>query len=275
MGFSLELRYHICLQPIELPVFNPVALELLQLLADHEVDINEVIETINKDPGLSIQILRMANSSAYAGRYKSETIKDSVNRLGARQITSLAMAASQAALHTSEIPFVGNVMQGLWLHSHSCALGCRSLAIRSGHREMADQAYLAGLLHDIGKLYLLKALEQISLNRETGFELDQETLLDVFSYMHVEQGFRIMDHWGIPPLYSAVVANHHSDIFDPDDILLAIVRLVNFNSIQYELNLYPQFFQPLDVSDEISLLSVSEADLVQLQTDMSGSCSQA
>jgi HD-like signal output (HDOD) protein len=64
------------MQPIELPVFNPVALELLQLLADPETEISNVIETINKDQALSIQILKMANSSAYAGRYKSETIKD-------------------------------------------------------------------------------------------------------------------------------------------------------------------------------------------------------
>lgn len=272
MGFSLDLRYHICLQPIELPVFNPVALELLQLLADHDADITEVIETINKDPALAIQILRMANSSAYAGRYKSETIKDSVNRLGARQISSLAMAASQAALHTSKLPIVSSIMQGLWTHSHACALGCRSLAISSGYRDLADQAYLAGLLHDIGKLYLLKAMEQICLNKETEFELDHETLLDAFSYMHVEQGFRIMDHWGIPDLYSAVVANHHSDEFDPGDILLSIVRLVNFKSTQYGLNLYPQFFQPVDVSAEIDALSVSEEDLEQLEKTMCGSC---
>jgi putative nucleotidyltransferase with HDIG domain len=273
MGFSLDLRYHICLQPVELPVFNPIALELLQLLADHEADINEVIEIINKDPSLSLQILRMANSSAYAGRYKSETIKDSVNRLGARQISSLAMAASQAALHTSSIPVVNNVMQGLWVHSHACALGCRSLAISSGHRDMADQAYLSGLLHDIGKLYLLKAMEQISLNKETSFELDQETLLDVFSYMHVEQGVRIMDHWGIPSLYRSVVANHHTEHFDPSDILVAIVRLVNFKSMQYDLNLYPQFIQPLDVSAEISILAVPEENLIQMESDMKISCS--
>jgi hypothetical protein len=115
-------------------------------------------------------------------------------------------------------------------------------------------------------------MEQISLNKETSFELDQETLLDVFSYMHVEQGFRIMDHWGIPPLYSGVVAGHHNDEFNPDDILLAIVRLVNFKSVQYDLNLYPQFFQPLDVSAEIDALSVSEEDLEQLEATMSGSC---
>jgi HD-like signal output (HDOD) protein len=64
------------MQPIELPVLNPVVLELHRLLADPETEIKDVIETINNDQALSIQILKMANSSAYAGRYKSETIKD-------------------------------------------------------------------------------------------------------------------------------------------------------------------------------------------------------
>lgn len=273
MGFSLDLRYQICQQPIQLPVFNTVALELLQVLADHDAEITEVIDIINKDPALSIQILRMANSSAYAGRYRSETIKDSVNRLGGRQITSLAMAASQAALHTSELPIVNSVMQSLWLHSHACARGCRSLAISSGYRKLADQAYLGGLLHDIGKLYLLKALEQIKLSEEIKFELDQETLLDVFSDMHVEQGVRIMDYWDIPPLYRSIVANHHTEQFDRCDPLLAIVRLVNFKSMHYDLNLYPRYIQPNDVTAEISVLSLSEADLAPMEADMRDCCS--
>jgi putative nucleotidyltransferase with HDIG domain len=260
------------MQPIELPVFNPVALELLQLLADPETEINNVIETINKDQALTIQILKMANSSAYAGRYKSETIKDSVNRLGIKQITNLAMAASQAALHASSIPVVNIMMQSLWQHSYACAIGCHSLAISTGHRELADQAYLAGLLHDIGKLYLLKAMEQISLNSDTKFELDRETLLDVFSDMHIEQGVRIMYHWGIPALYSSIVANHHAEHTDSNDVLLTIVRLVNFNSMQYELNSFPRFIQPQDAVAEISTLQVNESALVQLEKDMKNSC---
>jgi putative nucleotidyltransferase with HDIG domain len=271
MSFSLDLRDHICRQPIELPVFNPIALELLQLLADPDIEIQEVIETINKDQALALQILKMANSSAYTGRYKSETIKDSVNRLGVKQITNLAMAASQAALHSSSIPVVNDIMQGLWRHSYACAIGCQSLAVSTGHKELADQSYMAGLLHDIGKLYLLKAMEQTSLHDETRFELDSETLLDVFSDMHTEQGVRIMRHWDIPSQYSSIVANHHADHFDPKDTLLAIVRLVNFNSMRYNLNFYPRFIQPRDILPEITALQASEEDLAQLEADMKGS----
>lgn len=273
MSFSLDLREQICLQPIDLPVFNSVALELLQLLADHRVEISEVVETINKDPSLSIAILKMANSPAYAGRYPSATIKDSASRIGVKQITNLAMAASQASIHTSSLPIVNEMMQRLWSHSYACALGCQSLAKNTGNKELADQAYMAGLLHDIGKLYLLKAMERIYMDGEITFELDKETLLEVFSDMHVEQGLRIMSHMGIPDLYCSIVAKHHADNVPPDDTLLAIVRLVNFMSMQYGLNSYPRYVRPKNAEPEINFLKVSESTLLQLETDMIGSSS--
>jgi hypothetical protein len=86
--------------------------------------------------------------------------------------------------------------------------------------------------------------------------------------MHVEQGFRIMYHWDIPPVYSSIVANHHADHFHPHDTLLAIVRLVNFMSMHYELNLFPRFNQPQDVKPEISTLNLHEDLLELLEADM-------
>jgi putative nucleotidyltransferase with HDIG domain len=272
MSFSLDLRDQICRQPIDLPVFNPVALELLQLLADQSVEMNKAIVIINKDPSLSIQILKMANSTAYAGRYPSETIKDAVNRLGVKQITNLAMAASQAAIHASRVPVVNEMMQCLWTHSYACALGCQSLAINTGNKGLADQAYMAGLLHDIGKLYLLKSMEQIHLSGEIEFELDSETLLDVFSDMHVEQGLRIMSHMGIPDLYCSIVAKHHADHIPPNDTLLAIVRLVNFMSMEYGLNPYPRYVQPGSADAEITFLKVTDSTMAELETDMRNAC---
>jgi len=268
MGFSLDLRYQLCLQPIDLPIFNPIALELLQLLADQDLDINRVIETINKDQGLAIEILRMANSPAYAGLCPSETIKESVNRLGIKQVTNLAMAAALAAVHTSNDHIVNYMMNHLWRHSYACAIGCQSLAINSGLRGLADQAYMAGLLHDIGKLYLLKAMERISQSGEIKFRFDRETLLDVFSEMHVEQGFRIMNFWNIPSTYRSIVIGHHTAHLDPHDTLLAIVRLVNFKSKQMDLDYFPKFTRQFDTHPEITVLHVDETARTRLEMDM-------
>jgi len=269
MSVSLELRIALCLLPIELPVFNPVALELLQLLGNPAIDIDAIVTTINEDQALSAQVLKMANSAAFAGLIRSETIKDSAIRLGTRQITNLAMAASQAALHISDHPIVHDVMQGLWCHSHACALGSWTLALKTGHRNLADQAYMAGLLHDIGKLYILKALEQISQDEESGIVLSRDLIREVFTEMHVELGCRLMDHWNIPPVYRAIVAGHHSEHVDAQDLLLAIVRLVNVTSRKLNLSLNLAPFRLEDVSPEINVLQMNESVWTNLEETMS------
>ena len=270
MSVSLDLRISFCLQPIELPVFNPVALQLLQMLGDPATGIDAIVSTINEDQALSAQVLKMANSAAFSGLIRSETIKDSAVRLGTRQITNLAMAASQAALHTSANPVVNDIMQDLWLHSHACALGCRSLALKTGHKNLADQAYMAGLLHDIGKLYILKAMERISLEQENGIDLERRVVLEAFSEMHVELGCRLMDYWNIPPVYRAIVANHHSEHVDSHDMLLAIVRLVNVNSRRLQLSLHADDSCKEELSAEITSLQMNESMWAKLEETMTG-----
>lgn len=273
MSVHIRTRYALCTQPIELPVFNPVALDLLKMLSEPYTDIFDVVRTINEDQALAAQVLRMANSPSYMGRNKCETIKNASIRLGTRQITSLAMAASHASLHTSENPVVNNAMQDLWLHSHSCALGCKSVALITGQQNLADQAYMAGLFHDIGKLYLLKALERIIHNRELEITLDRELLRNVFSEMHVDFGCRLMDYWNLPDIYRTVVAEHHAEQFDSGNLLLAIVRMVNVNSRNFNLSHFPTLNTTKEVLPDAGPLYMDETAWTKMEAVMTGSIS--
>jgi HD-like signal output (HDOD) protein len=243
------------------------------MLAEPSTDIFDVVRTINEDQALAAQVLRMANSPSYMGRNKCETIKSAAIRLGARQITNLAMAASHASLHASENPIVNDVMQDLWLHSHACALGCKSVALNTGQQNLADQAYMAGLLHDIGKLYLLKALERIIINGELAIVLERELLLSVFSDMHVDFGCRLMDHWNLPDIYRTVVADHHAEHFDSSDLLLAIVRMVNCNSRNFNLSLYPTRNETKEVFVNAGPLYMDNSAWAKMEATMTGSLS--
>jgi HD-like signal output (HDOD) protein len=273
MSVHIRIRYALCTQPIELPVFNPVALDLLQLLSEPHTDIFDVVRTINEDQALAAQVLRMANSPSYMGRNKCDTIKSAAIRLGARQITNLAMAASHASLHASENPVISGAMQDLWLHSHACALGCKSVALITGQQDLADQAYMAGLLHDIGKLYLLKALERIVQNGELAITLERELLHEVFSEMHVDFGCRLMDHWNLPGIYRTVAAEHHAEEFDNGNLLLAIVRMVNFNSRNFNLSVYPTQNKTTEVLPETGPLYLDESAWTKMEAVMTGSAS--
>jgi len=227
MPLSLAIKRLLTSQPIELPVFHPIAIKLQHLLETPDYKIDEVIALANEDQALAGQILKMANSTVYAGRVRTDTIKDAVVRLGAVQVSNLAMAASQASLHVSEDRVINGFMQSLWLHSHSCALGSHWLARNGGYPQHADHAYLAGLLHDIGKLYLLKALERLNRAGMAQAALERDLLLEIFAELHVEQGCRVMQHWNMPRIYYNVVANHQEPNFDTSDTVLTVVRVVN------------------------------------------------
>lgn len=227
MSLSLTIRRLLTTQPIDLPVSHPIAIKLQQLLETPNFAIAEVIALANEDQSLAGQILKVANSPIYVGRVPTETIKDAVIRLGAKQVSNLAMVASQAGFHVSDSQLLNSFMQSLWLHSHACALGCRHLARIAGYPQYEDQAYMAGLLHDVGKLYLLKALERLNSKGVAQAALEEELLLTIFEELHVEQGCRLMQHWNMPKIYYDAVANHHDDNFDTTDTVLTILRLVN------------------------------------------------
>lgn len=270
MKISNKLYNMIAQQPIELPVFNPVALDLLQLLAEPDIMYFEVIRTIKQDEALSAKVLKMSNSTSYVGRIKCETIENSAIRLGTQQIANIAIAASHASLHCSDNPLVNEVMQDLWLHSHACALGCRSIALKTSHQSFADHAYMAGLLHDIGKLYLLKALERICTTTTAGITFEKEMLHDVFSELHVEFGCRIMDCWNIPRIYQNIVTNHHNDKSDSDGFLLAIVRLINFSSKKFNVSPYPTKTPDSSTEPDFKILQLKGSYETTLEEVMTG-----
>ena len=227
MSISIDLKLLLSTQPVDLPVFHTIALKLQHLLETPNFSMVDTIALANEDQALAGQILKLANSAAYMGRVPTETIKDAVIRLGAQKVCNLAMTASQAGLHISNNEVVDGLMQSLWEHSYSCAVGGRWLAQNAGCRQYADQAYMAGLLHDLGKLYLLKAMERLNFMGVAQANLEKGLLLEVFSDMHVEQGCHLMQQWNMPEVYCNIVANHHDEDFSADDAVMAIVRFVN------------------------------------------------
>lgn len=255
-------------QPIELPVFNAIAIDLLRLLAEPDINYFDVINTIKEDEALSVQVLKMSNSPSYMGRVKCETIENSAIRLGTQQIANLAIAASHSSLHSSDNPFINDIMQNLWLHSHACALGCRSIALKTSHQSFADHAYMAGLLHDIGKLYLLKAVENIYKDKIS--DIGNEIIHDIFFEMHVEFGCKVMKYWNIPEIYQNIVANHHNEQLESDDFLLAIVRVVDSSSRKFNMNQYPTVIAESDNKIALRSLQIQDSHLSLLESVMTG-----
>lgn len=251
-------------QPIELPIFHPVALKLQRMLSDFDFTVDEVALVANEDPALASQMLRMANSPMYMGRTKVATIKEVVIRLGAQQVINIAIAASQASAHASNHPVLNRYMKALWQHSHGCALGARWLTRSCGMRGAVDESYLAALLHDVGKLYLLKAVERLVSAGVIKSLFDDELIMEIFEAMHVEQGVRLVQHWNFPAMYCDVIKAHQAEEWDTINKMLAVVRFVNMACHRAGLGLKHDPALDLIATEEADILDIGELQVLEL-----------
>lgn len=181
---------------VGLPVHPTIAQQVIACPADEDPDSHKLWTLVGRDP-----------SSFFAGLQKTASIEEVVTRLGrskARQVVE-RVCREDEGLPQGEL--LHRYMNSLRQHAQGCALGARSLAKRCGYQSLVDQAYLAGMFHDIGKQHLLAVLQEM------------------IATMHVEQGLRLFEEWNLPEIYREVVANHHDGVLDTQNILVALVKL--------------------------------------------------
>ena len=89
---------------------------------------------------------------------KVTTIRDAIVRLGARQVTNVVTVVTQSQQYRTKDKTMAAYMQTLWKHALGCALGTKWFADKTDYKELAQEGLMAGLLHDIGQLFLLKVL---------------------------------------------------------------------------------------------------------------------
>ena len=258
-----------------IPVFNTVAVRLQRILAKQNFSVEEVNRMIIADPGLASQVLRMSNSSFYAGLNKVTTIQEAVVRLGASCVANIVMTATQKDIYRTSNPEMKKIMHDLWRHSLCCAIGSKWLAAKANYSALAEEAFLAGLLHDIGKLFLLKLMEEII--REGKLEMDISPMLisEVMERMHTVHGPRVMEQWNLPESYIIVARDHNSDDWNEGNPLLAIVRLVNIACRKTGVHSSPDPSLVLVTTPEAQVLGLREITLAELEIVIEDAASHA
>ncbi len=213
-------------EKLSLPVFPPVAIELQQIMADDNVPLDQIAKTLCKDQALASQVLKLANSAFFSGLSKVRTIREALLRLGVNQVFNCLIVSCQSNLYTSKNPVISNYLQVLWRHALATAIGAKWLLKRTGYADLADEGFLAGLLHDIGKLLLLRVVETLNSDN-MDIKLSDEFISEILDSMHVEQGYNLMEDWSIPPSYCITARDHHMEDFDSANVLLMAVRIAD------------------------------------------------
>lgn len=249
----------------ELPVFHEVAVKLQQVLARKGFEIEDVVKLIGEDPALTCQALKLANSLYFAGLSKVATIKDAIVRLGAQEIANLAMLASQSKIYHSDNKIIDSYMQRLWGHAISCAVGAKWLAMKLFQPALAQEAFMGGLLHDIGKLAIISILDNILRSGKQRINFSELLINEILDTMHEEVGYRLMRSWSLPESYCNIAINHHKGEFDGSDMLLVIVRLSDLACRKLGKVLTPDPTINLMSSPEAHYLGIKELTAAELE----------
>jgi putative nucleotidyltransferase with HDIG domain len=250
---------------VRLPVHPKLARQVTACLEAEGPESKQLWSLVSYDPALLCNLFRAANSSFFAGLQKTLSIQDAVTRLGSDKAAQVVERACREGEGCPQGELLPRYMPSLWQHAQGCALGARWLANRCGYQGIADQAYLAGLLHDIGKQFLLAALEEIASCGEFGITLSRQLVQEVLTTMHVEQGLRLFEDWNLPEVYKEVVADHHGEELDKQNTMVALVKLANKGCRKLGLGLTKQPDIVLPTTGEAQFLGIDEIALAEFE----------
>lgn len=195
-----------------LPTVPAAASRAIQLLNETDVDMGAVADILLSDQVMAARIIRMVNSPLYKLLQEIDSVRTALIYLGPQRVFEIILTSCFLELTdtSSTSPLK---MQHCWEHAFGVGLVARKLASYSGNATDAEQAYIAGILHDIGEVILSQQRREefarvLVLARERGLNLHQAEM-EVFGTSHAEIGALLADQWRFPAVYVDVIRHHH------------------------------------------------------------------
>lgn len=216
----------------DLPAMPAVAGKIFRMVDNPDVDAMDIAHTISMDPTLTAKVLKSANSSYYSPTTPITNLSQAVARMGMRALRNVVVIEC--------LPLKGRsgdaphpIAAGLWEHAVATAIGARIVAAKVGGC-LPEDAFVAGLLHDIGKsaLLLFKPAEYPELVREvqggTGSFAELERAR--WGFDHADVGAAVLRLWQLPDLFVEGIRFHHRLRELPSPSLWAQVELASRNA---------------------------------------------
>jgi HD-like signal output (HDOD) protein len=245
---------------VDLPCFPNVVVQIRDELSDPKTTPERMVMIVGAEPRLTAKLLQTANSAAFNTTGKHITdLKAALLRLGHQLVQGAAMSfAVQQMKSEKSLRSIAKPLGELWAQSIAVASICHVMARRS--KLSADEAFLTGLLHGIGRMYIM--VRSAEKSTELG---DYESFLDLVSGWHASIGQAVLENWGLAAgVCEAVGAQdevgrerkRHQDA-DLTDILMAAVVLAQIIKLPI-----PRTIQVEGTALEATGLSAKDCDVI-------------
>lgn len=194
---------------LEIPTIPDVAARALREMSNPRADGPRIAGIIGKDQGLTTRVLQLTNSAAFGLRRKVVNLEQAAMILGFNRLKTLVISASCRQLYRH----FGWLEMELWLHSVACAAAATIIA---RHKKLpgASEAFVAGLMHDVGKVVMNNAepdkFRDVVKQAEGGEVYATEPFeREAFGFTHSEVGALLIRRWELAPELESILLMHH------------------------------------------------------------------
>lgn len=218
-----------------------VTMKIIQLVEDPDSTANDLNKVISNDPALGARILKVVNSAFYGLPGQIGSINRAIVLLGLNAVKNIAIAASLAKLFRGGKISENFDARDLWSHAIACASGTRLLAKHAG-LGLPDEAFLAGLIHNIGIMVEIQARRAKFVQVMEKLEAEPETTLrqaeqEILGATHEQFGTALCKLWKFPQSFQYVTGFHHNpmDLNEKNRTLTGLVHIADILAGNLEL----------------------------------------
>jgi HD-like signal output (HDOD) protein len=221
----------------DLPPLPTLVSKVLQMLSDPETPFEDIESVISRDQALVAKLIKVGNSALYGGLQKVSSLRQVLTRLGLKTTRNLVLTASTRSYFLNNRKTMRVWGQFLWQHAVETGLAARRIA-EITHYPDPEEAFVGGLIHDIGKLIMLmlfaKPYIEILKMKKVNQVASKSAEMRVLNCNHEQIGRLLMDRWNMPESAKACAEYHHryheSDGYGD---LVAVVAYADYLSRRY------------------------------------------
>jgi putative nucleotidyltransferase with HDIG domain len=189
---------------LELPVLPEVASQVVTLSNDPNADMRKMASLVQRDQAMAGHLMRLANSPFYAPKTPLVSLDQVVSRMGMKKVREIALVIS---CQSKVFAVPGHEATVKKLFRHSLAAAAFAQEIARSRRWNVEEAFLCGLLHDVGRPVLLQEL--VDLHAEANLPFQADAAAELMSLRHAEVGSTLVNGWSLPARLGETILHHH------------------------------------------------------------------
>ncbi len=241
---------------ISLPVLPKIIQDVEDVIKNPNSNGDDIAKVIEQDAVISVKLISLANSSFYRGSSHIVTVKETIPRLGMKEVQNLVLTIANKSLYNAKNKPFKQLLEKLWLHSLACAFNAKAIALKTGFQNI-DSFFTMGLVHDIGMTMLLRILGEMTNQNKT---FDTNDIIESINEHQAYIGELILKFWNFSDDFISAATMYkdpHFDLTTNKEILIINLADCLTNNIGYGIK-----------DDDVDPTSLESAKLLEISPDI-------